>query len=202
MRAALFILLGYLSGSVLYAYYLPLWLRGIDVTEGTGDKNPGVFNCFVRAGRPMGSLALACDLMKGFLPVAWAAAVLGTGRWSFALVMAAPVLGHARPVFRRFRGGKAIAVSFGVTLGLLPVWEPFALLAAFYLFFSLVVAVKPHRRRSIAAFLSFALWSAILLPRTAIALGCLLIAGVVVARHVRVPGAEDRLELVWFPLHR
>ncbi len=202
MRELFFILLGYLSGSVLYAYYLPLWLRGIDVTEGAEDKNPGTFNCFAKAGRSMGALVLTCDLMKGFLPVAWAAGALGVQRWTFALVMAAPVLGHAFPVFRRFRGGKAIAVSFGVALGLLPVWEPFALLAAFYLFFSLVVAVKPHRRRSIATFVSFAFWSAVLLPRTAVALGCLLISGVVVSRHVRVPGAEDQLELVWFPLRR
>lgn len=202
MRTFFFILLGYLSGSVLYAYRLPLCLRGIDVTEGSGDKNPGVFNCFAGAGRAMGSLALACELLKGFLPVLWAARTLDTGRWTFALAMAAPVLGHAFSLFHRFRGGKAIAVSFGVTLGLLPVWEPFALLAAFYLFFSLVVEVKPHRRRSIVTFLSFAFWSAVLLPRTAAALGCLLISGVVVSRHVRAPGAEDRLELTWFPLRR
>ena len=202
MRELFFFLLGYLSGSVLYAYRLPLCLRGVDITEGAADKNPGVFNCFARAGRTIGVLALVCELLKGFLPVLGAAQVLDTGRWPFALVMAAPVVGHAFPLFHRFRGGKAITVSFGVTLGLLPVWEPFALLAAFYLFFSLVVEVKPHRRRSIVTFLSFAFWSAVLLPRTPAALGCLLISGVVVSRHVRAPGAEDRLELTWFPLRR
>ncbi len=44
MNYVLFILLGYLSGSVLWAYHLPMWMRGIDVTADTPDGNPGVFN--------------------------------------------------------------------------------------------------------------------------------------------------------------
>ena len=68
-----FALLGYLSGSVLYAYYLPLWLKRIDVTEGTPDRNPGVFNCVARAGWPVGVLAAVCELAKGAAPVFLAA---------------------------------------------------------------------------------------------------------------------------------
>ena len=55
----------------------------------------------------------------------------------FAAVMAAPVLGHAYSVYHRGRGGKAIAVSFGVLLGLVPagIWRPLAMLVLFYLLF-------------------------------------------------------------------
>ena len=183
MNYLLFIVLGYLSGSILFAYYLPLWLKKVDITEGTPDGNPGAFNCIARVGKPLGLFALFCDLMKGTLVVVWAAHVLDMGRWEFALVLAAPVAGHAYSAFRRFRGGKAIAVTFGVLLGLFPVWQPFGLLAASYLFFSLVVCVRPNRYRSIITFLCFGLGSVVWMPGTAISLGCILAAGVVVSRH-------------------
>lgn len=192
MNAAFFIALGYLSGSVLFSYYLPLWWKGIDVTEDTSDGNPGAFNCIARAGRPIGLLALACDFLKGALPVFWAARTLSAGQWEFALVIAAPVAGHAFSVFRRLRGGKAITVTFGAMLGLWPVWQPFGLLASSYLFFTLIVKVQPHRFRSILTFLGFSLgalyWCRGMPP---VALGCVLSAGIVVFRHW---GAEEQEE--------
>ena len=36
-----FIFLGYLSGSVLYAYLLPKYIKKIDVTKESADGNPG-----------------------------------------------------------------------------------------------------------------------------------------------------------------
>ena len=69
MNYLIFAVLGYLSGSVLYAYYLPLWLCGIDITADAADGNPGVFNCVKQAGKAIGLTALVCDLLKGALPV-------------------------------------------------------------------------------------------------------------------------------------
>ena len=89
MKEDLFILLGYLSGSVLYAYYLPLWFLKLDVTQGARDQNPGAFNCIRRAGWPMGLLALACDIAKGALPVLWARHAVDMSAWCFALVLSA-----------------------------------------------------------------------------------------------------------------
>lgn len=192
MTYLFYLALGYLSGSVLYSYYLPLWLKGIDVTEGTPDGNPGAFNCIRRAGRSLGLAALACDLLKGALPVFLAARALGAADWRFALVMAAPVAGHARPLFRRFQGGKAIAVSFGVTLGLWPAWRPFAILAACYLFFSLVVRLEPHRFRSIVTYLCFGAASLVWLGSSPIGLGCLLTAVIVIARHWKSQEEAER----------
>ena len=192
MRHLFFAALGYLSGSVLFSYYLPLWFMGIDVTEGTADGNPGAFNCVARAGWPMGLLALSCDLLKGGVPVWLAARALGTAGWGFALVMAAPVLGHARPLFRRFRGGKAIAVSFGVTLGLWPVWRPFAILAACYLFFSLVVRLEPHRFRSVVTYLCFGAAALVWLGTSPVGLGCLAVAAIVLRRHWKPEPDEER----------
>ena len=50
MNYIFFILLGYLSGSVLYAYLIPRWFCQIDIMKDTNDHNPGTFNAFKKAG--------------------------------------------------------------------------------------------------------------------------------------------------------
>lgn len=202
MEYALFTLLGFLSGSVLWAWYLPLWLKKTDVTEGSPDGNPGVFNCVAKAGWPVGLLALLLELLKGALPVFWAASYLGMGHWAFALVLAAPAAGHIFSPLRGFRGGKGIAVSFGALLGLLPLWQPVGLLAASYLFFSLVVKVSPHRYRSIVTFVCFALGTVVWLFGTPVSLGCILLAAMVTARHLSPEGDEDRASIRFPLVHR
>lgn len=192
MMYLFYAVMGYLSGSVLFSYYLPLWFKGIDITRDTPDGNPGAFNCIAGAGWPLGLLALACDLLKGALPVYLAARGPGTAGWGLALVMSAPVLGHAHPLFRHFRGGKAIAVSFGVTLGLWPMWRPFAILAACYLVFSLPVRLEPHRFRSIVTYLCFGAVSLVWLGAGPVGLGCLLIAAIVIRRHWAPEPDEER----------
>ncbi len=196
-----YLALGYLSGGILFSYYLPLWFKGMDVTEGAADKNPGAFNCIRRAGWGVGLLALACDLRKGAVPVYLAARALDPGYWAFALIVAAPVAGHAWPLLRRFHGGKAIAVSFGVTLGLWPVWRPFAALAACYLFFTLVVRLEPHRFRSIVAYLCFALIMLVRFGPSSVGLGCVLASAIVLMRH-RTPEPEEARPAARFALRR
>lgn len=188
-----FMILGYLMGSVLFAYYLPKWLKGIDVTRNMPDGNPGTFNCIAEAGKPLGLFALLCELLKGAVPVFLAARLLDPHCWAFALVVVSPVVGHAFSLFRHFRGGKAIAVSFGVTLGLFPVWEPFALLVCSYLFFSLIVKVQPHRFRSILTFLCFGVGSLLWLGLKPPALGCLMCAAVVILRHWGAKPEEEKV---------
>ena len=104
--------------------------------------------------------------------------------WCFALVLSAPVVGHAFSVFRHFRGGKAIAVSFGVLAGLLPLWQPIALLAVCYLFFSCVVRISPNRCRSIVTYVCFAALSIVWPRGRMVAAGCVLISAIVIARHL------------------
>lgn len=64
-----YILFGYLSGSVLYGYLLPKYIKKIDVTKESPDQNPGVANAFLCAGAPIGFCALMLELLKGYLPV-------------------------------------------------------------------------------------------------------------------------------------
>lgn len=145
---------GYLSGSILFGYYIPKLVKQTDVYKVSDDGNPGTYNAFVHGGFWCGVMTLLADLLKGFLPVFLSAVLWGTESMLFALIMLAPVAGHAFPWKRE--GGKAIAVSFGVLLGLLPQVTPLCLLIFFYLLFSLVIKIGEHNKRSMATFFCFA----------------------------------------------
>ena len=140
----LFIIFGYLSGSILFARLIPKFFCHIDVCEISEDHNPGTFNVFRHVGVGLGILVILLELAKGFVPVFLAGRCLDMERAVFGLVLAAPVLGHGWPLWDLKGGGKSIAVSFGVLLGLFPQCGPVIMLAVFYLLFSLVIVIGPH----------------------------------------------------------
>lgn len=185
-----YLILGFLSGSVLYSYLWPKLLCQKDVTALSDDHNPGTFNALRCCGPRVGLLCLLCDVGKGFVPLWFAARALAFDRPLFALVLVAPVCGHAFSPFFHGRGGKAIAVSFGCLLALLPVSRLVVLLAALYLFFSLVVVIQPHRVRTLWVFALFALFGWIIEPVFPLSLGGALIAAVVICKNAPVPEGE------------
>lgn len=122
-REIFFICFGYLLGSILFARLFGLLFAHKDITQNTADGNPGTANAFLQGGFLCGVCTLLGDLFKGYLPVAW---YLSTQNQptvpplAFALLIAAPVLGHIFPLFHHLHGGKGIATSFGCLLALLP----------------------------------------------------------------------------------
>jgi len=197
-----YIILGYLSGSVLYARVFAGIFGKEGMIEHSRDQNPGTANAFMYGGFWCGLLTLAGDLLKGFLPVF----LFVQNRlpefpsvfWS-ALVIAAPVAGHAFPVFYEFRGGKGIAVTFGCLLGLYPFWKPLAALGLFFLFFSVVLRVTPHFHRTLAAYLcalALVLWMG---EGEAVKAGFFLITLVVCTRMMlsREQKQEMEVKLLW-----
>ena len=178
---------GYLSGSVLYSYLIPKYFCHVDVRTVNEDQNPGAFNAFSVAGPRIGLLCVLCDIGKGFLAGVSGGAqfrLFRVGSWIFALILLAPVAGHAWPFLQPAKGGKAISVSFGVLLGLLPDLRPVLLLAAFYLTFSLILIIQPHSLRSIVSFSGFAVAAQISRFLPSVRLGSLLISLVVCFRHL------------------
>lgn len=201
VRLLLWAIAGFLSGSVLYSMIIPKWICHLDVTE-IRDHNPGASNAFIAAGRPVGALCLTCDLLKGALPVWLSLRQLAPDDPWFALVLAAPVFGHAFSPMRYFHGGKAIAVSFGVLLGLFPGSAALLVLAGLFLFFSLVVVIRPHRYRVLWSYLLLALWSlAAELPK-GLGLGILLICALVLYRHLPKEEGEAKRSVRWFAWRR
>lgn len=188
-----FVIGGYLLGSILFAYVLPKLTRHIDIREMSEDGNPGTYNAFWYGGVICGICVLLLELLKGFFPVWLCERTAGLQSLWFAAVMAAPVLGHAYSIYHRGRGGKAIAVSFGVLLGLVPagIWQPLAMLVLFYLLFSLLFKIKSHARRSVVTYLCFAAGTCLTVEEQSVLVGSLLIAGTVIYRHTfGCPGEE------------
>ena len=103
-----YLLFGYLSGSVLYSYLIPKHFCHVDVRTTNEDQNPGAFNAFSAAGPRVGLFCVLCDIGKGFLPVFLAvhSSAVSMGSWLFALILLAPVAGHAWPFLQLSKGGK------------------------------------------------------------------------------------------------
>lgn len=121
MTIALAFLASYLLGSIPSAVWLGKYLHGIDVRE-HGSKNAGATNCFRVLGKRTGTLVLAMDISKGVLSMLLSSYLLKENSSLVFLMLAAGicVLGHVFPVFAGFRGGKGVATSLGVFLGLNP----------------------------------------------------------------------------------
>lgn len=187
MKQVLLLLFGYLCGSILFSEYIPKFLCGIDITKVSEDHNPGTANAMKYAGVPVGLLCLLCDLGKGFFPVRLALGLTDMQSYWFAFLMAAPAAGHAFSLFKKGKGGKAIAVAFGTMLGLWPMKELILALILLYLFFSLVVVIHPNEKRTVITFLIFAAAAALFgltgrIP-TPVGLGALFTAAIVIHKN-------------------
>lgn len=117
------VLLAYLMGSIPFGLLIAR-TQGIDIRE-HGSKNIGATNVWRVLGKKWGLLTFACDAGKGILAVA-AAHLLAAGvppdQVALAGVLAALgcIMGHSFPVWLGFKGGKGVATSLGVLLGLMP----------------------------------------------------------------------------------
>jgi acyl-phosphate glycerol 3-phosphate acyltransferase len=100
-------------GSLPLSYWLGNLVLKVDIRQ-YGDGNPGGVNVWKAGGPRWGILAILLDGLKGFLPVALAVYLGGVDGWWLFLVSLAPVLGHVFSPFLTFRGGKALATTFGV----------------------------------------------------------------------------------------
>ncbi len=202
VRLLCFILLGYLSGSVLYAPLFTRLFHGDDAFSHSRDGNPGTANAFACGGFWCGVCTLLCELLKGFLPVflfTYGQSVQ-TMDWRCALVLAAPVLGHGFPVFFRFRGGKGIAATFGCLLGLCPGYPlPFAVFAACFIFFSAVLNIKPDFYRTIFAYTAALILFPVLRLAGTVCIAFLLMAATVFLKLHMSKEERERItvKLIW-----
>ena len=117
MATIIWVLMAFISGSLPFSVWVGRLAVRTDIRR-YGDHNPGATNVTRAAGWRWGGLALILDILKGALPVGLAWYWAGLSDIALALVALAPILGHAYSPFLGFRGGKAIAVSAGVWIGL------------------------------------------------------------------------------------
>jgi len=123
----LFVILGYLCGSIPVGYIIGKTSKGIDIRD-YGSGNMGATN------------VMALDMLKGAIAVFSARLYLWFGNYSgfgtnseagfpyyldegffLTLVAFMTVVGHALPVWVKFKGGKSAAVGAGAILGINPI---------------------------------------------------------------------------------
>jgi glycerol-3-phosphate acyltransferase PlsY len=146
---ALGVLQAYFLGAVPFGFILAKVLKGIDVRT-VGSGNIGATNVGRAAGPKIGILAFVLDVAKGFVAATWipfAVFAIASGHytyngvWDFLeqslagkgfadlriLCGLAAIAGHVWTIFLGFKGGKGVATSLGVLLGLAP-WPTVAAL--------------------------------------------------------------------------
>lgn len=198
LRWLLLAVSGFLSGSVMFCAIIPKIFLHTDVYEISDDHTYGVFNVFKHCGAKAGIPCLILELSKGAVPVLLASLSQNTNTLAFSFVMAAPVLGHAVGIFNRLRGGKCVAVTFGVTLGLIPVaWIAVAVLVFFYVLFSTLFKIESRTVRSIVVYALFAITACTvfcLMRLIYVAIGCLLISVFPIVKFSFALSAERRIQ--------
>ena len=117
MNILLWSLFGFILGSLPFSIWIGNLALQQDIRQ-VGDHNPGATNVLRAGGMVWYILALILDITKGALPVGLATYVAGIEDWSLIPIAIAPPLGHAFSPFLKFRGGKAVAVSLGIWIGL------------------------------------------------------------------------------------
>jgi len=152
------VLAGYLLGSIPVGF-LVARAKGIDIRE-HGSGNIGATNVFRTLGKGYGIFVFICDALKGVGAVFLGRMIYEcfntplpgshyyVSPWIGILGGIACILGHNFPVWLKFKGGKGVATSLGVVIGLVP----------------------------LAAVISFAIWASVLFTSRYVSLASIIAA--------------------------
>jgi glycerol-3-phosphate acyltransferase PlsY len=191
MNAVLAVTIGYLVGSIPFAYLLSRH-RGIDLRR-AGSGNVGASNVLRTTGVRAALLAMVLDGAKGTIAVMMAQ-LLSAGIIASVVAACASVVGHVYPIWLRFRGGKGVATAAGAFAML----APEALGIAAFVFLLAVVVTRFISVGSIAGALTLTLVAAITDVPGVVAIGATVSTFIIIYRHrenlVRlVAGTERRI---------
>jgi acyl phosphate:glycerol-3-phosphate acyltransferase len=177
MNALLLAAGAYVLGSIPFGVLLAR-AKGIDL-RAVGSGNIGATNVARALGKGWAVVVLVADAAKGFVPV-WLGSYLALPPWAIALAGFLAIVGHMFTLFLHGRGGKGVATSLGVALGLSPV-------AALIGFGVYVVVFAATRLSSLGSLLgvwtfslTFVFWRQPPAPLVALAIGG---AALVTFRH-------------------
>ncbi|NFY57037.1 glycerol-3-phosphate 1-O-acyltransferase PlsY [Staphylococcus aureus] len=127
MMIIVMLLLSYLIGASPSGFVIGKLFFKKDIRQ-FGSGNTGATNSFRVLGRPAGFLVTFLDIFKGFITVffpLWlpvhADGPISTFFTNGLIVGLFAILGHVYPVYLKFQGGKAVATSAGVVLGVNPI---------------------------------------------------------------------------------
>jgi acyl phosphate:glycerol-3-phosphate acyltransferase len=153
MAALILIIASYLVGAIPFGFLIAK-AHGIDIRT-VGSGNIGATNVSRALGKKWAYFCFALDVLKGLGPMLAAMFILpgeltAARMWQWLAVGAAAILGHVFPIYLRFRGGKGVATSLGVVLGLWPYYTVVGLIS----FGIWVAVVKIWRYISLASIIA------------------------------------------------
>lgn len=123
MEYIIFFIIAYILGSIPFALIVGRIGFKLDIRE-HGSGNMGATNAFRVLGIRAGIIVTLADILKGtiatLIPLL-AMLYFDTPEVNRLLVGLFAVLGHTYPLFAKFKGGKAVATSAGIILGVNPI---------------------------------------------------------------------------------
>lgn len=119
MNVVLWAVATYLIASIPFSVVIGRVFLGVDIRQ-FGDANPGASNVKRAGGNTfLVALAVLLDGFKGLFPVGIPYWFWGWQGYEIVPVAIAAILGHAFSIFLGFKGGKAVAITGGVWVGLI-----------------------------------------------------------------------------------
>ena len=117
------IIASYLIGSIPTAYIFGRLIKGIDIRK-HGSGNVGATNALRVLGKKVGITVLILDILKGFITVVFLGNFISgnipflSGEEVRLILGISCICGHNWTIFLNFQGGKGIATTLGVLMGL------------------------------------------------------------------------------------
>ncbi len=183
------LILAYLFGSIPFGHLIVKLKTGQDV-RASGSGATGATNVLRTAGKTLGILTFALDIVKGVVAVLLARWLMGVGSgdttWVVAGAAILAILGHIFPVWLGFKAGKGVATGLGVFLAIAPV----AALCAFAIFILIVAKTRYISLGSIVSTVVMIplillwngwVWPNLYLPQMLVAIT--VVAAVIVFKH-------------------
>jgi len=150
-----YVLTAFFLGSLPFGHWLAL-LRGADLRK-QGSGNTGATNVGRVLGKKWGIFVFVLDLGKGWIAVALAKSAGNLPEiWSLTVGVFA-VLGHVFSPWLGFRGGKGVATSAGILIGLAP-WVALGVALIWFLMFQMSRTVSVASLFAATAFPLFVFW--------------------------------------------
>lgn len=124
---AIYAVFAYLIGSIPTGYLIVKAKTGKDIRE-IGSGSTGATNVKRVLGKKWFFIVMVLDALKGAFPVVLAKLFFPATPWVAVVAAIFVIIGHSKPIFLKFKGGKSVASGVGTIIALN--WQVGLILAA------------------------------------------------------------------------
>lgn len=200
------IIASYIFGSIPTAYLYGRLFKGIDIRK-SGSGNVGATNALRVLGKKAGLVVLLIDISKGIIPVVFISDFIINNNYSglsedfIRIVLGIScILGHNWTIFLNFKGGKGVATTFGVIIGLSLRVPGLALIMGLVIlgWFSVFLLTRVVSLASILSSISFPVLAVVFKQTKTMVVFAFLVCVFILIRHIPnikriLQGKESRI---------